>query len=176
MFGGESFFGEPFFGFDPHEIGNRSIRPGAAMALFLSDHSPAKIMILGRWKSDAFLDYIRPQVLEWTHSRSEDMSNFDSFLDISIPARADPSKLRNHRILNGRTSISVMARSGVVLDVRSASASDFREDRLKIGPRFENIRWIVQHHCGTVAATVFEHTGGNSGSTPPLHRPAMEAS
>ena len=46
------------FGFHPHEIGNRSIRSGAAMSLFLMDHSPAKIMILGRWSSDAFLVYI----------------------------------------------------------------------------------------------------------------------
>jgi hypothetical protein len=35
------------FGFHSHEIGNRSIRSRAAMALFLMDHSPAKIMILG---------------------------------------------------------------------------------------------------------------------------------
>ena len=45
------------FGFHKEEIGNRSIRSGAAMALFLNDHSSDKIMILGRWKSKAFLDY-----------------------------------------------------------------------------------------------------------------------
>jgi hypothetical protein len=47
------------FGFHPHKIGNRSIQSGAAIALFLMDHSPAKIMILGRWASGAFLVYIR---------------------------------------------------------------------------------------------------------------------
>ena len=62
------------FGLHLHEIGNRSIRSGAAMSLFLMDHSPAKIMILGRWAPDAFLVvYIRPQVLEWTHNMSCDM-------------------------------------------------------------------------------------------------------
>jgi hypothetical protein len=53
------------FGFDPSEIGIKSIRSAAAMSLFLADHSTPKIMILGRWGSDAFLDYIRPQVLDF---------------------------------------------------------------------------------------------------------------
>jgi hypothetical protein len=36
------------------------------MALALQGgNSDKKIMMLGRWKSTAFLDYIRPQVLEW---------------------------------------------------------------------------------------------------------------
>jgi hypothetical protein len=39
--------GLTMFGFHSHEIGNRSIRSGAPMALFLMDHSPAKITILG---------------------------------------------------------------------------------------------------------------------------------
>jgi hypothetical protein len=57
------FGGKPAFGFHPNEVGNRSLRSGATMALFLKDHSTAKIsMILGRWSSDAFLVYIRPQV------------------------------------------------------------------------------------------------------------------
>ena len=63
--------------------GTLRIRSGAAMSLFLADHSPAKIMTLGRWLSDAFLDYIRPQVLEWTNNMSSDMINFDSFWDLT---------------------------------------------------------------------------------------------
>jgi hypothetical protein len=54
-----SFRGKTTFGFDPQEIGNTSIHSGAAMALFINDVSMAKIMILGRWSSDAFLVYIR---------------------------------------------------------------------------------------------------------------------
>jgi hypothetical protein len=70
------------FGFHPHKIGNRSIRSGAAMALFLMDHSPAKIRILGCWASNAFLVYICPQVLKWTHYMSCDiMIYLDSFFD-----------------------------------------------------------------------------------------------
>jgi len=70
------------FGFHPEEIGNRSIRSGAAMALFLNDVSSDKIMILGRWKSKAFLDYIRPQVVQWTRLYSVDMISFNNFFEL----------------------------------------------------------------------------------------------
>jgi hypothetical protein len=76
------FGGKEKFGFDPKDIGNHSIRSGAAMALFLMDHHPTKIMILGRWKSEVFMDYIRPQVLEWTNLMSRDIVAFDSFTDL----------------------------------------------------------------------------------------------
>jgi hypothetical protein len=106
MFGGKS-----TFGFHPHEVGNRSLRSGAAMALFLKDHSTAKIMILGRWSSDAFLVYIRPQVLEWTNNMSRDMISFDSFLDVGlhdIASSHDPRTRRQTIQLNGRTSAMQM--------------------------------------------------------------------
>jgi hypothetical protein len=105
-----SFYGgQKVFGFHPHEIGNRSIRSGAAMALFLMDHSAAKIMILGRWSSDAFLVYIRPQVLEWTNSMSMDMIRFDSFLDVGrfdMAPKSDPRTRAPPRPYNGRAPIA----------------------------------------------------------------------
>ena len=85
--------GKSTFGMHPEELGNKSIRSGAAMALFLMDHSTAKIMTLGRWKSNAFLAYICPQVLEWTNQMSHDMVHLDSFLDMShqhVVATSDP--------------------------------------------------------------------------------------
>jgi hypothetical protein len=60
---------------------NKSIRSGPQW-LFLMD-LPCKIMILGRWSSDAFLVYIR-QVLEWTNNMSCDMIHLDSFFDARI--------------------------------------------------------------------------------------------
>jgi hypothetical protein len=103
------FGGFATFGFHPHEIGNKSIRSGAAMSLFLMDHSPAKIMILGRWSSDAFLVYIRPQVLEWTHNMSWDMIHLDSFFDAShrdLVAADDPrTRKRLKASFNGRDSV-----------------------------------------------------------------------
>jgi hypothetical protein len=77
--------GKAIVGFDPHEIGTRSIRSGAAMALFLMNHSVHRIMILGRWSSDAFLVYIRPQVLEWTNNMSKDMIFLDAFFHVTEP-------------------------------------------------------------------------------------------
>ena len=70
------------------------------MSLFLMNHSSNKIMILGRWKSKSFMDYIRPQVLEWTNNMSTDMTRFDSFLDT---AQATALHLaRNQTRFNGR--------------------------------------------------------------------------
>lgn len=59
---------------DVEKLGARSIRSGAAMALFLAGHHPERIKILGRWKSEAFLVYIRPQILEWTNLMARDMA------------------------------------------------------------------------------------------------------
>ena len=75
--------GKPVFGYDASDIGTKSLRSGAAMALFLMNHSTERIMLLGRWKPDAFLVYIRPQVLEWTNDMSRDMIRHDSFLDVA---------------------------------------------------------------------------------------------
>ena len=68
-------------GYKPEEIGTHSIRSGAAMALFLADQNPYRIMILGRWSSDAFLVYIRPQIMEWTSGMSIAMVSNDTFYD-----------------------------------------------------------------------------------------------
>lgn len=76
------------FGYGAGDIGTRSIRSGAAMGLFLMNHPVAKIMILGRWSSDAFLVYIRPQVLEWTNQMSVDMIRNNSFFDAADSRRS----------------------------------------------------------------------------------------
>ena len=79
--------GREEFGFDAKEIGNRLIRSGSAMALFLTKKHPTRIMLLGRWKSLAFLKYIRAQTLEWTLNMSESMINFDHFEDLTLGKR-----------------------------------------------------------------------------------------
>ena len=83
--------GKAVFGYDPGDIGTRSLRSGAAMSLFLMNHPVTKIMILGRWSSDAFLVYIRPQVLEWTNNMSQDMIRHNSSLDATDNRRTPPS-------------------------------------------------------------------------------------
>jgi hypothetical protein len=86
--------GEKTFGFNANDIGTKSLRSGAAMSLFLTDHSVHKIMILGRWSSDAFLVYIRPQVLEWTDNMSHDMIRHNSFFDATDSRRTTKSDPR----------------------------------------------------------------------------------
>jgi hypothetical protein len=95
----QTYGGKAEFGFAPMEIGTKSIRSGAAMALFLQNHSSDKIMILGRWMSKAFLDYIRPQVLEWTNNMSRDMVTTTDFTDVGRFDMADPQvpRLRPNR-------------------------------------------------------------------------------
>jgi hypothetical protein len=89
--------GKAVFGYAASDIGTRSIRSGAAMGLFLMNHPVAKIMILGRWSSDAFLDYIRPQVLEWTNQMSADMIRHNSFFDASDDRRTSMDDPRTRR-------------------------------------------------------------------------------
>ena len=69
------------------------------MGLFLMNHPVAKIMILGRWSSDAFLDYVRPhQVLEWTNQISSDMIRHKSFFDASANRRDSNNDPRTRRL------------------------------------------------------------------------------
>ena len=67
------------------------------MGLFLMDHSVTKIMLMGRWSSDAFLNYIRPQVLEWTTHLSTDMIHNNSYFDVTDPRRDPPDTPRTQR-------------------------------------------------------------------------------
>jgi len=102
-----TFGGRPTFGFTPHEIGNRSVRTGAAMALFLNNHSPTQIMILGRWKSAAFMAYIRPQTMEWTNNMSTHMINIEHFTDLG-----DSKVIPDQDSKNG-TSITMWKDKGI---------------------------------------------------------------
>ena len=81
--------GEKGLGFRPEDIRNQSIRLGAAMALFLTNKHPTRIMLLDRWKSLAFLKYIRAQTLEWTLNMSYSRINFDHFEDLTAGKRIE---------------------------------------------------------------------------------------
>jgi hypothetical protein len=61
-----SFGGKETFGYAATEIGNKSIRSGAAMALFLDNTSSTRIMLLGRWASTAFLAYGTSDPKSWS--------------------------------------------------------------------------------------------------------------
>jgi hypothetical protein len=55
------------------DIGNRTLRSSAAMAMKLNYASDSDIMLHGRWKSDAYLDYIRPQTASFAATMSAKM-------------------------------------------------------------------------------------------------------
>ena len=81
------------YGIEPNELGTRSIRSGGAMALFmLKKYSPERIMILGRWGSTAFLDYLRPQTLEWTDMMARDMARAPGMTDLDQSQRWDSTQ------------------------------------------------------------------------------------
>jgi hypothetical protein len=61
------------FGYSPEEVSSHSLRSGAAMAMFRSRLDKVQIMQLGRWHSDAFLDYLRPNNPNWTEEMSRRM-------------------------------------------------------------------------------------------------------
>ena len=71
--------GEATLGFTESDIGLHSIRSGGAMAMFLSGISTIIIQRVGRWSSEAFLEYIREQVENFTHGVSQKMLNFEHF-------------------------------------------------------------------------------------------------
>ena len=66
-------------GFTADEIGLHSIRTSAAMAMVLSGTPVFMVMLIGRWKSDAFLVYIRKQIAELTSSVASNMITVNTF-------------------------------------------------------------------------------------------------
>ena len=71
--------GPESLGFLKDEIGLHSLRSGGAMAMFLAGVATIIIMRIGRWSSEAFLEYIREQVEQFTLGVSKKMLQFENF-------------------------------------------------------------------------------------------------
>ena len=71
--------GEAILGFSEEDIGLHSIRSGRAMAMFLSGVSEIIIKRVGRWSSEAFLEYICEQVDSFTVGVSRKMLKYERF-------------------------------------------------------------------------------------------------
>jgi len=65
-------------GFGPKEVGIHSIRSSFAMFLYIQFVRTDKIMLQGRWKSDAFLTYVRKQVAEFSKGLSDVMIHMNN--------------------------------------------------------------------------------------------------
>jgi hypothetical protein len=77
-----SAIGEDELGYKAEDIGTHSIRSGAAMALVLSHHAAWRIMLAGRWQSQAFLVYIREQIPQFSIGVSERMTHNADFYHV----------------------------------------------------------------------------------------------
>ena len=75
--------GEGVLGFTSEDIGLHSIRSGGAMSMFLSGVHEIVIKRIGRWSSEAFLEYIREQVDTFSVGVSEKMLENESFFHLN---------------------------------------------------------------------------------------------
>ena len=83
--------GEEILGFSKEDVGLHSIRSGGAMAMFLSGVSDIIIQRIGRWESNAFLEYIREQVENFTYGVSEKMLYNEGFQHLDPNAEIEES-------------------------------------------------------------------------------------
>ncbi len=84
-------------GFTADHFGLHSARSGAATAMFLAGVPVFTIMLLGRWSSDAFLQYIRKQLKEFSHGISSKMIQNENFFAIQNSS-TDDSRVSNNSI------------------------------------------------------------------------------
>ena len=96
-------FGVDDLGFHKNEIGTHSIRSSTAMQLFLNKFPTFQVMLIGRWSSDAFLKYIRRQVLEFSAGISESMVQKE-FYTVPEVEYADPNDPRTRNTASFATA------------------------------------------------------------------------
>jgi len=101
--------GEEKLGFGPDDVGTHSNRSGGAMSMFLSGTPVYTIMLVGRWSSDAFMRYIRKQVLAASHGISQKMLTYEDFFTVPnfVHNAADGDlRTRNRNNLASTTSFN----------------------------------------------------------------------
>jgi hypothetical protein len=91
-----STLGRARLGYNPNCYGTHSIRCGAAMAMHLGGCATFVIMITGRWKSAAFMEYIREQIAQFSEGVSQRMILRQNYFAIPavdidfLPKEVDP--------------------------------------------------------------------------------------
>jgi hypothetical protein len=91
--------GEMRLGIKKEIVGTHSIRSGAAMIMYLGECPVFMIMLIGRWSSNAFLQYIRKQMMEFSQNMAKMMlacQNFRHIPDIHTQVAPDDPRIRNH--------------------------------------------------------------------------------
>jgi hypothetical protein len=100
--------GEDKLGFSKDDIGLHSIRSGGAMAMFLSGTAVIIIMRVGRWSSEAFLEYIRDQIESFTAGVSTKMLKVEQFFNLnteSLVSQDNSSESTTSTSENGPISV-----------------------------------------------------------------------
>jgi hypothetical protein len=93
--------GEAVLGFTENDAGTHSNRSGGAMGMFFTGTPVYTIMLMGRWSLDAFMRYIRKQVLSLSHGISAKMLTFEQFYTVpDFVHTATDGNLRLHNNTN----------------------------------------------------------------------------
>ena len=96
-----SIVGESSLGFSSLDVGCHSIRSSFAMFLYLQNVKTDRIMRQGRWRSDAFLLYIRVQVAAFSTGLSTAMiQDSNNFFTVPDPTVSHPSIRQETPIFN----------------------------------------------------------------------------
>ena len=101
--------GTEHLGFTPEECGTHSIRSAAAMAMYMAGVPVYTIMLIGRWSSDAFLVYLRPQVMQFTQQVSKRMTKHSEFYNVpcfdpTVNPNDKHQTTRSHPLTTARAS------------------------------------------------------------------------
>ena len=81
---------DKLFGIPAAEVGLHSLRASSAMAMHMNGVPVYTIMLLGRWSSNAFIKYIRKQVIEFSNNVSELMILNGTYHHVQPASRDDP--------------------------------------------------------------------------------------
>jgi hypothetical protein len=109
-----SSIGEQELNIEVWEIGTHSLRSGAAMAMFMEGCPIYLIFLIGHWSSDAFLQYIRKQVEQFSHNVSSRMikqmftryipPQYSTVSNMDPRQRNNPNNDKTWRIVGGDAS------------------------------------------------------------------------
>ena len=101
--------GEDILNIKAEEMGTHSLRSAAAMAMFIGGLPVNLIMLIGRWSSDAFLQYIQKQIKQFSHDLSSKMieNMFHRYIPLLLTTPSDQDPRQCNHPNNARSQIYV---------------------------------------------------------------------
>ena len=108
--------GEKKLGLKAEDIKSHCVRTSFALWMAMLRQPDYLIMLLGRWKSDKFMDYIRHQVLQFTEGVARKMVGINDFASIRLRPEVDETRQsgNGHRnSIAGATRTRALAAQGL---------------------------------------------------------------